>query len=330
MPAAPGRMFGATVRVLRACIRRLQSNHPSMGRVEKVLRGTLLVPVFGLLLVMLHLRARLAGPVEVLAVTRSGERFRCRPPDLVQMYLWLFGLWEPDLTTFIEDRLRDGDGFIDVGANIGYFSAVAARLVGARGAVVAIEASLAVFAALRETMELNGHHENVRCINRAAGDRVGTIAVYSGPSHNIGLTTTVPSRGFREEAIVDVLPLDQLLLPAEIRSARVVKIDVEGGEDRVLAGMQEFLDRCRSDVEILIELSPQWWTDSAHNPLDALKPFRDKGFQVYEMDNSYWPWRYLWPRTVRHPRRCQRDLTKRPRRLDIVLSRRDVEVLDSN
>jgi FkbM family methyltransferase len=321
-------MFGATVQALRAGIRLLQSDRPTMSIFAKVLRAALLVPVFGFLLVMLHIRARLAGPLQVLAVTRTGERFRCRPPDLVQMYLWLFGWWEPDLTTFIEDRLRDGDGFIDVGANIGYFSAVAARLVGARGAVVAIEASPTVFGALRETMDLNGHPENVRCINQAAGDRVGTVVVYSGPSHNIGLTTTVPSRGFHEEATVDVLPLDQLLLPAEIRAARVVKIDVEGGEDRVLAGMDAFLDRCRHDVEILIELSPQWWTDSSRRPLDALTPFRDKGFHVYEMDNSYWPWRYLWPRSVRHPRRCTRDLTERPRRLDLVLSRRDVVVLD--
>ena len=323
----PGRALRVTLDVLRGLMRRVQSERRSMGAAERFLRAAALVPVFGALLVILRVRALFAGPVEFLATTRSGDRFRCHPPDLVQMYLWLFGIWEPDLTTFIEDRLTAGDGFVDVGANIGYFSVIASRLVGSSGTVVAIEASPAVFRSLQESMDLNARYDNVRCINRAVGDARGTIPLYSGPTHNIGLTTTVRARGFREEGLVEVLPLDDLLLGEEVRAARIVKIDVEGAEDAVLGGMTQFLECCRDDVEILVELSPGWWADSARQPMDVLEPFRSKGFHVYEMDNSYWPWRYLWPRTARYPRRCTRDLTQRVRRLDLVLSRRDVEVL---
>lgn len=61
--------------------------------------------------------------------------------DLIQRYLYLFGAWEPHLTGWLRRRLRPGDGFVDVGANIGVFSVLAARLVGESGRVVAIEAS---------------------------------------------------------------------------------------------------------------------------------------------------------------------------------------------
>ena len=239
------------------------------------------------------------------------------------MYLWLFDVWEPDLTTFLFERLRPGDGFIDVGANIGYFSALAARQVGSNGSVVAIEASPPVFASLTETVCANNHAETVRCVNKAAAAARGAIELFSGPDHNIGLTTTVPSRGFELQGVIEALPLDDLLIADEMRTARLVKIDVEGAEPEVLKGMSTFLEKCRDDAEILVELSPSWWSDPTKRPIDVLQPLFDAGLHAYEMENNYWPWRYLWPRYVRRPRRCKRDLTQRMDRLDLVMSRQD-------
>jgi FkbM family methyltransferase len=243
------------------------------------------------------------------------------------MYLWLFDVWEPDLTTFIVERLRDGDGFIDVGANIGYFSALAARRVGPKGRVVAVEASPAVFGSLTETVCANDRTETVRCVNKAVAAERGALEVFAGPDHNIGLTTTVPSRGFQPQGVVEALPLDDLLTMDEMRTARLVKIDVEGAEPEVLLGMGTFVEKCRDDAEILIELSPSWWSDATKRPIDVLQPLFNAGFHAYEMENNYWPWRYLWPRYVRRPRRCQRDLTQRMDRLDLVMSRQDTSEL---
>lgn len=286
-----------------------------------------MVPVFGLILVIVRVRARLYGAIDVFVTASTGDRFHCRPPDFIQMYLWLFDIWEPDLTAFISSRLATGDSFIDVGANIGYFSALAARRVGPSGRVLAVEASPAVFASLSETVTLNGIGERVRCVNKAASATRGEIAVYAGPNHNIGLTTTVQTRGFEQQGVVDALPLDELVTRDELRSARLVKIDVEGGEDQVLAGMHAFLTECREDAELLIELSPLWWSDSTKRPIDVLQPLFDAGFHAYEMDNNYWPWRYMWPRCVGRPHRCTRDLTRRVKRLDLVMSRHDGDAL---
>lgn len=312
---------------LRACIRSLRTDRSTVGGIERALRAIAMVPPFGLLLIILRARAWLRGPIEVTATATTGDRFRCRPPDLIQMYLWLFDVWEPDLTTFIVERLHAGDGFIDVGANIGYFSALAARRVAPIGGVVAVEASPTVFALLTETVCTNNHTETVRCVNKAAAAQPGAIELFAGPDHNVGLTTTVPSRGFQLQGVVEALPLDELLTADEMRTARLVKIDVEGAEPEVLKGMSTFLEKCRNDAEILIELSPSWWSDATKRPIDVLQPLFDAGLHAYEMENNYWPWRYLWPRYVRRPRRCQRDLTQRVDRLDLVMSRQDTSEL---
>ena len=315
------------VGALRAVLRSLQTDRASVSRAEQIARTIAMVPPFGLLLIILRTRARLYGPIDVLVTASTGDRFRCRPPDFIQMYLWLFGMWEPDLTAFIAERLSDGDGFVDVGANIGYFSALAVRRVGPSGRVLAIEASPAVFALLGETIGLNGIGGSLRAVNKAAAGKPGAIAVYAGPDHNIGLTTTVQARGFEEQAFVEALPLDDLLTSDELRAARLIKIDVEGGEADVLAGMKRILATCRKDAEILIEVSPLWWADDTKRPIDILQPLFDAGFHAYEMDNNYWPWRYMWPRCVERPVRCTKDLTRRVKRLDLVMSRRNVDRL---
>lgn len=308
-------------------IRALRTERQHVGDIEKLVRATLMVPVFGLLLIILRVRARLGMAMDVLVQASTGDRFRCRPPDFIQMYLWIFGEWEPDLTTYVRDSLQPGDVFIDVGANIGYFSALAARSVGSQGSVVAIEASPSVFQSLTETVAMNGVGQRVRCVNKAAAAAPGVLVLYSGPSKNIGLTTTVESRGFEREAEVEALPLDDLLTMDELRKARLIKIDVEGAEPDVLAGMQRVLEESPSDVQILLELSPLWWTDQARQPVEVLQPLFDAGFHAYEIENNYWPWRYLWPRCTRRPKRSKRDLTKRVKRIDLVLARADREAL---
>jgi FkbM family methyltransferase len=243
------------------------------------------------------------------------------------MYIYLFGVWEPDLTAFVRRRLEPGDTFIDVGANVGYFALVAAERVGEGGRVAAVEASPRIHERLAAAIDANGLRSRVRAALCAAAGERGTLTVYAGPAHNVGLTTTVASRGLEREAQVEAAPLDEILEDDEIAGARLVKIDVEGGEPEVLAGMGAFLDRARDDVEILVELSPLWWADAERPPEEVLAPLRERGFHAYAIDNNYWPWRYLWPAAVRPPRRVRQPLTKRVKRYDLVLSRVDADEL---
>jgi FkbM family methyltransferase len=316
------------VTLLSRLVRGLQTSKTAITGIEKFARSVALFPVFSLLVLILRLRvARGKPPLDVIAPTLDGMRFRCRPPDLIQMYIWLFGIWEPELTAFIASGLAPGDGFLDVGANIGYFSVLAARGVGETGSVVSVEPSPGVFPLLNENMRLNGRAAGTRLVNAAAGRDVGSMPIYSGPAHNIGLTTTVAERGFELEGVVTSLPLDDMLRPEETSALRMIKIDVEGREPDVLRGMERLIAHSRDDLELVIELSPDWWADPELTVAQVIQPFLDAGFNVYEIRNSYWPWRYLWPRSVPRPRRRRSRLPRRADRLDFIFSRRDVEVL---
>ena len=87
--------------------------------------------------------------------------------------------------------------------------------------------------------------------------------------------------------------------------------------------MTAFLDRCSDWSSCWSRLSPGWWADSDVTPADVLQPLFDRGFLAYEIDNNLWPWRYLWPEVVRAPRRSSRNFSRKPRRIDLVLSRVD-------
>ncbi|WP_368396365.1 hypothetical protein [Streptomyces sclerotialus] len=74
-------------------------------------------------------------PVVRQARARFGSTFTTDTQDLIQRYIHLFGGWEPHLTTWLTRRLEPGDAFVDVGANIGYYSLLAcspARLLASR------------------------------------------------------------------------------------------------------------------------------------------------------------------------------------------------------
>lgn len=296
---------------------------------QRLIRGALLVPVFSLLVLVLRLRLRFKGAVITQGQTASGQHFRCRLPDLIQMYIALFGRWEPDLTRLITQRLHPGDVFIDVGANIGYYTLLASACVGAQGRVVAIDALPSNFDELQHNLNANVGTDNVHAINRAVSDKPGVLAVYAGPAHNAGLATTAPGdrHQLQREASIPAAPLDQLLEGEDVERARVLKIDVEGAEAGVVAGLGRFLENCHPALEIFLELSPGWWSDASLTPEQVIKPLREAGFHTYLMDNNYWPWRYLWPNVVRRPRRVQRLPDKRVKRIDLVLSRRDAPEL---
>jgi hypothetical protein len=121
--------------------------------------------------------------------------------------------------------------------------------------------------------------------------------------------------------------LGSLVTREELATARLIKIDVEGAEDRVLAGMLASIDALAPDAEIFVEVEARCWRPQLR-PIDALRPFLDRGFHVYLLPANYWPWRYLWPRDVGAPRRLREfAVLERRGRLDIVLSRSDADAL---
>lgn len=262
----------------------------------------------------------------VVEAPRAGGRFAVDTQDLIQRYLYLFGAWEPHLTGWLRRRLRPGDGFVDVGANIGVFSVLAARLVGDRGRVVAVEASPDLHRHLLRNLRLNGL-DTVRALNAAVSDRPRTLTFTLASSRNTGANSIVPYDGPVESRFeAEARPLPELLDPAEIAAARVIKIDVEGAEGSVVRGLAPMLGALRPDAEITVEVAPERMARLGDRVDDLLGVMRAAGFHVYRLANDYAPGSY--PEALRGaPRAPVRWRGPVTGESDLIFSRVDAERL---
>jgi FkbM family methyltransferase len=243
--------------------------------------------------------------------------------EIIEQYIYYFGVWEPHITAWISRRLAPGDTFVDVGANIGYYSLLASRLVGASGTVVAIEPSPRTFSKLNANMTLNGL-SNVRTVNLAASACDGIVQIFRGDEHSSGLTTIIERKGFELECEVSAAPLSSILRPEEMRNTRLVKIDVEGAEWSVVAGMASLINKGRRDLEIIIEVDTDRLAHQGKTPDDLLRPFLTTGFYPYAVENDYSALSYIPLPPYKRPQRIKSPIRGL---MDLVLSRQASEHL---
>jgi len=152
---------------------------------------------------------------------------------------WL-GIYERGAQRLLRSLVRAGDVVFDIGANVGFYALLAARLSGPNGRVIAFEPLASNVAYLCRHLELNCL-ENVEILQLALSDENGRgfIAESAGPSMSTLASEGVP---------VEVARLDDLVDSGRIPTPQVLKIDVEGAESRVLQGARLTLARHRPKI----------------------------------------------------------------------------------
>jgi FkbM family methyltransferase len=180
-------------------------------------------------------RSYVAG---VVSSARPAARFRVRAgtDDIYNV----MPRREGDVEDTILNHLRAGDTFVDVGASVGYYSVVAAAIVGPHGRVVAIEPIPETYELLRVNMALNGLG-NVTPVAKASWARRGTVTL-TVPRAYYGLASASTPRVGRKVP-VEAAPLDDLT--SGLPSVQVLKVDAEGAELEVLEGATETLAKTR-------------------------------------------------------------------------------------
>ncbi|MEW1793473.1 FkbM family methyltransferase [Streptomyces niveus] len=225
--------------------------------------------------------------------SRFRARFVVDTQDLIQRYIYMFGVWEPHMTRWLQARLLPGDTFIDVGANIGYYTVLASGLVGGAGRVAAVEASPDFHQLLLKQVRLN-RRDNVRAVNAAVSDERKKLTFVLASSANMGANSVVPYDGPAESSFeVEAFPLGELLAPEEISTARVIKIDVEGAEGSVVRGMIPLLDKLRPDCEITVEVTPDRMAQLGDSAEELMQTMQEHGFHAYRLSNEYAPESYV-------------------------------------
>ena len=158
--------------------------------------------------------------------------------------------YEPATIDWMVRHLSAGDVFIDVGANHGYHSIVAGAQVGASGRVYAFEPNPLVREQLREHVRANGFESRVTVSDAALADTTGdTVNLYlSRCASNSGLSSldpawdAAPAAHDQRTVRVRTERFDDWLARAGLARVDLVKIDVEGTEDRVVRGMTGALE----------------------------------------------------------------------------------------
>ena len=216
------------------------------------------------------------------AETAFGRIMRVDIQDFLQNKIFYFGLWEPKLTQLILSRPENDGIFLDIGANIGYFSmAAAARFK----KVIAIEASPDIAALLKRNVERN-QLTNIDIKNIAIGNAEGKIFVNLAAEHNVGQTAISQDRksGSKE---IQMTTIDRLLGADELGNIRFIKMDVEGAEFSIFENLLTFVNALHPELEIVAEISPAETPDDEADQIKIWAALLEAGFTAYVLQEEY-------------------------------------------
>jgi FkbM family methyltransferase len=179
--------------------------------------------------------------------------------------------YEPEMGETLRRYLQPGGIFVDIGANEGFFTVQAAKIVGTSGRVLAVEPQGRLQEVIRKNLELNGL-TNVTLVRSAVSDRPGEAELHISPSTNTGSTGLSQSTRYRvPQEMVPVNTLEGILDQHGIEKVDLMKMDIEGFEYEALTGAEKLLKAKRIRA-LALEMHPELMRSRGKEPrrLEAL------------------------------------------------------------
>lgn len=207
-----------------------------------------------------------------------------------QRWTYIHGRYpEPHITALLQATLRPGDVFVDVGANIGVHTLLAAHCVGPEGMVIAIEPNPHSYRLLRDNMALN-RLDWVTTHEMGLGRERGTAQLSDGETMSVlsnlrGTTSDAPGGSIR------IARGDDLLQQIPSTACGICKIDVEGYELEALHGMTDFL-ATHPHMAYIVEVTDSWLRElggSAQALFDLFAAHTFAAHQIRQPDGDLRP-----------------------------------------
>lgn len=150
----------------------------------------------------------------------------------------------PEFSWFLVNNLKVGDFFIDVGAHIGYYSMLAASIVGGKGKIIAFEPNTQNYQQLLEHISINSFNSIIIAENSAVSDKPGNV-VFIKSKNDGGHSIVMGNAILEEHTTTKAVCLDDYFPIIVNHNAGIIKIDTEGAEYLVLKGAESFLSSAR-------------------------------------------------------------------------------------
>jgi|GEM_PF-3775045 len=193
------------------------------------------------------------------------------------------GIHEPIEIELFRKSIRPGMVVIDIGANLGYYSVIAAGAVGPTGKVFAYEPEEKNFALLSKNTQANAFTW-LTPLKIGLSNSKGTNTLYLADDHT-GIHSFINNRNATRTLTISTETLDDSLKAYGSPQVDVIKIDIEGVDILALEGMKETIERS-PQLTIFTELYPQAITRLGRKPIELLQIFSDQGFSVSIIDEN--------------------------------------------
>jgi FkbM family methyltransferase len=217
--------------------------------------------------------------VDGLRIYHDGKPFCVQPLAM--------GDYEPGITHLFKTRIQPGMTVLDVGANIGYFSLLAAQLAGATGAVWAFEPTPHLVKLLERSIRENGFESRIHVVPAAVSSTLGTSSFHVNVQAHVmsslyaeASRTPLGIEGQYEYERIDVpcTSLDAWAAAHDWPPVDFVKMDIEGAEKEALDGMRALSHR-NPRLQLIIEFSVRNLHAAGVTVEEFYTALRDCGFR---------------------------------------------------
>src|SRR5579872_906455 len=186
---------------------------------------------------------------------------------------------EKPVTLMVFDALKESQCFVDAGANLGWYTCLAAEFIPA-GMVYSFEMDDLNFNLLRKNVAVN-NFSNVMLYHAALADAPGSVSYRRdemGPNPRNSLSSSVTNRGVRDVITVDAISLDTFFADKVVKPD-LIKIDVEGAETKVLRGMAGLLKN--NNLKLFVEIHPRALKELQSSVDEVMSILVENGFNVF-------------------------------------------------
>jgi len=204
------------------------------------------------------------------------------PTEHIQQQLFWYGYYEKELGDLLKKTVKPGDVFLDLGANIGYFSLLVANN-SPSVRVISFEPVASLFQNMNDNISLN-NIKNISTVNAAVGEISGEEELFVSAPDNLGMSSFhQPENYSGNKERVKVVSIDDWFKTSRLPKIDLIKLDIEGSELGALKGMKGVLQK--EKPILIVEVNPETLSMFNLKPSDIydyLKQLNFEGFLILE------------------------------------------------